>query len=342
MNKTGVIKFGVVGVGRIGKVHIENLSHRMPNADVVAVSDVFEEELNKVANQFNINKIDTDYKKIINDPDVDAVVICSPTDTHTEVIEAAAAAGKHIFCEKPVDLTIEKINAVNELVDKSGVKFLVGFNRRFDPNFAKVNEVVSSGGIGEPHILTISSRDPAPPPLEYLKVSGGMFLDMTIHDFDMARFLMKSEVVEIYARGEVLVDQIFKQANDIDTAVVTLSFANGAIGTINNSRKAVYGYDQRVEVFGSEGMVTVKNNTPDNHILIDKQGSHTSLPLNFFMDRYTQSYLNEMIAFIDCILNDTKPPVSGDDGLQAVIMGLAAKKSVEENRPVKLTEIMQE
>lgn len=340
MNKTGNIKFGVVGVGRIGKVHIENICYRMPNAEVVAISDVFEQELNKVANQFNIGKVDTDYKKIVNDPDVDAVVICSPTDTHTEIIKEAALAGKHIFCEKPIDLTIEKINAAIDLVKKSGVKFLVGFNRRFDPNFSKVSEVINSGGIGEPQILTISSRDPSPPPLEYIKVSGGMFLDMTIHDFDMARFLMKSEVVEIYARGEVLVDQIFKQANDIDTAVVTLSFANGAIGTINNSRKAVYGYDQRVEVFGSEGMVTVKNNTPDNHILIDKQGSHTSLPLNFFMERYTLSYLNEMTAFIECIVNDTQPPVGGEDGLQAVIMGLAAKKSVEENRPVKLTEIV--
>jgi myo-inositol 2-dehydrogenase/D-chiro-inositol 1-dehydrogenase len=166
-----------------------------------------------------------------------------------------------------------------------------------------------------------------------------MFLDMTIHDFDMARYLMKSDVVEVYAKGEVLVDPVFKQADDIDTAVITLTFANGAIGSINNSRKAVYGYDQRVEVFGSKGMVTVENDTPDSHILINEQGTHSSLPLNFFMDRYTQSYLNEMIAFIDCIQNDTAPPVGGDDGLQAVIIGLAAKKSLKENRPVKITEI---
>jgi myo-inositol 2-dehydrogenase/D-chiro-inositol 1-dehydrogenase len=335
----GIVNFAVVGVGRIGKVHIENLVFRMPDAAVVSVSDVFEEELKKVAGKFKIGKTDTDYKKIVNDKDVDAVVICSPTDTHTEVIEAAAEAGKHIFCEKPIDLSVEKIVEVNALIKKCGVKFFVGFNRRFDPNFARVHEVVNSGGIGKPHILNISSRDPAPPPLEYLKVSGGMFLDMTIHDFDMARFLMQSEVEEIYARGEVLVDDIFKQADDIDTAVVSLSFKNGSVGTINNSRQAVYGYDQRVEVFGSQGMVTIKNNTPDNHILVDKQGTHSSLPLNFFMDRYTQSYLNEMTAFVECIREDKDPPVTGNDGLQAVIIGLAAKKSVEENRPVNTAEI---
>jgi myo-inositol 2-dehydrogenase/D-chiro-inositol 1-dehydrogenase len=338
--KDGKVNFAVVGVGRIGKVHIGNLAYRMPDAEIVSVSDVFEDELSKVAKQFNVAKAETDYRKIVKDDNVDAVVICSPTDTHAEVIKEAAEAGKHIFCEKPIDLSIKKIVGINELVKKCGVKFLVGFNRRFDPNFAKVNEVVLSGGIGKPHILNISSRDPAPPPLEYLKVSGGIFLDMTIHDFDMARFLMKNEVKEVYARGEVLVDDIFKQADDVDTAVITLSFRNGAIGTINNSRQAVYGYDQRVEVFGSEGMVTVKNNTPDNHILIDKKGSHTSLPLNFFMDRYTQSYLNEMTAFVDCIREDKEPPVGGEDGLQAVVIGLAAKKSVAENRPVEISEII--
>jgi myo-inositol 2-dehydrogenase/D-chiro-inositol 1-dehydrogenase len=338
--KNGKINFAVVGVGRIGKVHIENLAYRMPDAEIISVSDVFEEELKKVAKQFNIEKAETDYKKIVNDQKVDGVIICSPTDTHAEVIKEAAGAGKHIFCEKPIDLSIEKIVEINDLVEKCGVKFLVGFNRRFDPNFAKVNEVIRSGGIGTPQILNISSRDPAPPPLEYLKVSGGIFLDMTIHDFDMARFLMQSEVKEIYARGEVLVDDVFKQADDVDTAVITLSFENGSIGTINNSRQAVYGYDQRVEVFGSEGMVTVKNNTPDNHILIDKKGSHSSLPLNFFMDRYTQSYLNEMTAFVNCIREDKQPPVGGEDGLQAVAIGLAAKKSVVENRPVAIAEVI--
>ena len=338
--KNGKVNFAVVGVGRIGKVHIENLTYRMPDAEIVSVSDVFEDELKKVAGKFNIAKAETDYKKIVNDKNVDAVVICSPTDTHAEVIKEAAEAGKHIFCEKPIDLSIGKIAGINELVNKCGVKFLVGFNRRFDPNFARVNEIVRSGGIGEPQILNISSRDPSPPPLEYLKVSGGIFLDMTIHDFDMARFLMQSEVKEIYAKGEVLVDDMFKQADDVDTAVVTLSFENGSIGTINNSRQAVYGYDQRVEVFGSEGMVTVKNNTPDNHILIDRSGTHTSLPLNFFMDRYTQSYLNEMTAFVECIREDKQPPVGGEDGLQAVAIGLAAKKSVKENRPVSIAEII--
>jgi myo-inositol 2-dehydrogenase/D-chiro-inositol 1-dehydrogenase len=216
---------------------------------------------------------------------------------------------------------------------------MVAFNRRYDPNFFKVHEVVQSGKVGEPHVLKITSRDPSPPPEEYIRSSGGLFLDMTIHDFDMARYLMGSEVTEVYARANVLVDPVFKKAGDWDTAIVMMTFKNGAMGVIDNSRKAVYGYDQRVEVFGSEGMVTVKNNTPDNHIYLNREGSHSSLPLNFFMQRYTESYLNEMQAFVDSIQNDRPSPVSVHDGLMAVVIGLAAAKSVKDNRPVPLSEI---
>jgi len=213
---------------------------------------------------------------------------------------------------------------------------MVGFNRRFDPNFLKVYEMVKAGKVGEPHVLRITSRDPAPPPEEYIRASGGLFLDMTIHDFDMARYLMNSEVTEVYARATVLVDPVFEKAGDWDTAIVMLTFKNGALCAIDNSRQAVYGYDQRVEVFGSEGMVTVKNNTPDNHIYFDKKGTHSSLPFNFFMQRYTESYLNEMQVFVDSIKNDKQPPVTGKDGLAAVEIGLAAMKSVKENRAVKI------
>ncbi len=333
------LKFGVIGVGRIGKIHIENLVNQISGAEVIAASDVFAAELKKVTKQFNIPNAFSDYKDILNRSDVDAIVVCSPTDTHYRILLDAAAAKKHIFCEKPIDLSLEKIRDINDAVEKSGVNFMVGFNRRFDPNFSKVHEVINTGKIGDPHILRITSRDPSPPPAEYIKASGGIFLDMTIHDFDMARFLIDSKITEVYAKGAVLVDEVFEEAGDWDTAIIMLTYANGAMAAIDNSRQAVYGYDQRVEVFGSKGMVTVKNNTPDNHIHIDTTGMHSPLPLNFFMDRYTESYLNEMQVFIDCLKNNTQPPVSGKDGLLAVVVGLAAMKSVREHRPVKISEI---
>ncbi len=333
------LRFGVLGVGRIGKIHLENLVNRIPGVEVMALSDVIPDELAAVAARFNIRTTFSDYKQVLKLSDVDAVAICTPTNTHYQMILDAAAAGKHIFCEKPIDLSIEKIKVINQQVEKCGVQLMVGFNRRFDANFLKVREIVKSGKVGVPHVLKITSRDPSPPPETYIRASGGLFLDMTIHDFDMARYLMGSEVTEVYARANVLVDPVFQKAGDWDTAIVTLAFENGALGTIDNSRKAVYGYDQRVEVFGSEGMVTVQNNTPDNHIYLDRTGAHSSLPLNFFMDRYTESYLREMQAFVDSVQNNKPVPVTGTDGLMAVVIGLAAAKSVRENRPVKLAEL---
>lgn len=333
------IRFGVIGVGRIGKIHAANLVNRIPETEVHAVSDVIATEVTKVANQFSIPNTFSDYNEILNHPDIDAIAICSPTPTHYDIILKAAAAGKDIFCEKPIDLSIEKIIKVNEAVQQHGVKMMVGFNRRFDPNFLKVHEMVKAGTVGQPHVLRITSRDPSPPPEQYIRSSGGLFLDMTIHDFDMARYLVDSEVTEVYARASVLVDPVFEKAGDWDTAIVMLTFDNGAMGAIDNSRQAVYGYDQRVEVFGSQGMVTVKNNTPDNHILLDRKGVHTALPLNFFMQRYTESYLNEMQVFVDSIKTNKQPPVTGKDGLAAVVIGLAAMKSVKENRVVKINEI---
>jgi myo-inositol 2-dehydrogenase/D-chiro-inositol 1-dehydrogenase len=333
------VNVGIIGAGRIGKLHAEHLAYQIPEANIIAIADVFLEAAEKCAADFQIPSAVKDYREIMENPDIEAIMICSSTDTHARMIEEAAAAGKHIFCEKPIDFDLDRIDKALEAVDKAGVKLQVGFNRRFDPNFKRVREVVAAGEIGTPHILRITSRDPEPPPIEYIKVSGGIFLDMTIHDFDMARYLIGSEVSEIYAAGGVMVDPEIGQAGDIDTAVITLRFENGTIGAIDNSRRAVYGYDQRVEVFGSEGMVAVSNNTPDTAVYSDAEGVHSSLPLFFFVERYTESYIAEMREFIECVQQDQAPSVTGIDGRIPVVMGYAAIKSYEENRPVKLSEI---
>jgi len=336
---TKKINAGLIGAGRIGRVHAEHLAYRVPDANLVAVSDIFVEAARKVAADFQIPAAYQDHQRIMEDDSIDAVIICSSTDTHAQMIEEAAAAGKHIFCEKPIDHDLSKIDRVLAAVEQAGVKLQVGFNRRFDPSFQRAREIVAAGEIGEPHILRITSRDPGPPPIEYIKVSGGIFLDMTIHDFDMARFLIGSEVEEIYATGGVMVDPKIGEAGDIDTAIITLRFKNGVIGTIDNSRKAIYGYDQRVEVFGSGGVVMVSNNTPHTAVVSNAIGVHAPLPLFFFIERYTEAYIAEMKAFIECIQQDTIPPVTGIDGRIPVVMGFAAKKSFNENRPVKLTEV---
>jgi len=334
------LKLGVIGAGRIGKVHIATLVQSVPEAEVVALADVNIDGAQQLAAQYGISFVSSDYREIIKHPDVEAVVICSPTDTHARYIVEAAQAGKHIFCEKPVDLSIDVIkNAITE-VKKAGVKLMVGFNRRFDPNFRKVHDMVASGKIGEPSILKITSRDPNPPSPQYIAVSGGMFLDMTIHDFDMARYIAGSEITEVYVKAAVLVDKAIGEAGDVDTAIITLTFANGAIGVIDNSRKAVYGYDQRLEIFGTKGMVTADNNFPDNHRYFTDDGIHGALPLNFFMDRYLDAYSTELKLFCDAIVHDKPVPVGGEDGLMSVAIGLAAKKSVAEGRPVKISEIL--
>jgi len=330
------VRIGLIGAGRIGRMHAEHLSYRLPNAELVSISDVYLESAEKCASDFNIPNVYKDYRKVLERKDIDAVVICSSTNTHAEIMEAAAVAGKQIFCEKPIALDIAKIDHALKAVDRAGVKLQIGFNRRFDSNFRKIRNMVASGEIGEPHILRITSRGPAPPHLEYVKVSGGIFLDMMIHDFDMARYLIGDEVEEVYASGNVLIDERVKEYNDIDTALVTLKFRKGTIGSIDNSRQAVYGYDQRVEVFGSKGSVAASNELPDHVELTDNEGSHLAKPLYFFMERYEKAYLSEMEEFLKAIRNNTKPPVTGIDGKIPVVMGMAAKKSLAENRPVKV------
>ncbi len=333
------VNVGLIGAGRIGRLHAEHLAFRIPDANLLAVSDIILEAAQKCAADLGIPTATQDHRIIMENPDIEAVVVCSSTDTHAQMIEEAAAAGTHIFCEKPIAHDLGEIDRALAAVEEAGVKLQIGFNRRFDPNFRRVRELVATGKIGQPHILRITSRDPAPPPIEYIKVSGGIFLDMTIHDFDMARYLIGSEVEEIYAAAGVMVDPAIGEAGDVDTAVITLRFENGVIGTIDNSRRAAYGYDQRVEVFGSAGCASVDNNYPNTAVISDGQSVHRDLPLNFFIERYVESYVAEMKAFIECVQQGKMPPVTGIDGRVPVVMGYAARKSYEENRPVKLSEI---
>lgn len=332
------LRVGLLGAGRIGKVHAEAITSQVADAEIVRVVDVMLSSAEALGKQYSIPYSDNP-QDIFEDASIDAVLICSSTDTHSQFIVDSAEAGKHIFCEKPIDHDLARIDAALAAVEKAGVKILVGFNRRFDDNFAKVQQVVANGGVGEPHILRITSRDPAPPPVEYIKVSGGIFLDMMIHDFDMARFLIGSEVEEVYTLGAVMVDPAIGEAGDVDTAIVTLKFANGVIGSIDNSRQAVYGYDQRVEVFGSKGMVDVKNNLPNTHTIYNADGVTSEKPLYFFLERYMAAYGNEMKVFVDCVVNDKPSPVNGQDGRAPVVIGMAAQKSLEEGRPVKISEI---
>lgn len=330
------LRIGVVGAGRIGKLHVSNLMMRVSNATVVAVTDVVAESAKELAQKFGIPKVYGDYKELVNDPEIDAVFVCSSTDTHSIIAYDAVMAGKHVFCEKPIDFDLDRIKKVIDAVEKKGVKFQVGFNRRFDRNFKHVRDTVQAGMIGDPHIVMVTSRDPAPPPVSYVKVSGGIFLDMMIHDFDMVRYLSGSEVTEVFTNGVVLVDPEIGKAGDVDTAIVTLKFANGAIGVINNSRKAVYGYDQRVEVFGSKGCITADNETPNLTTLYTEGGVMREKPLYFFLERYNEAFIAEEQGFVDAVLEDKPTLVSATDGLKPVLIAMAAKKSLETGMPVKL------
>ena len=333
------MKIGLIGAGRIGKLHGELLTYHIPEAVIKTVAEIDIDNIKPWAKQLNIFNLTTDTGDILNDPEIEAVLICSSTDTHAQLIIEAARAGKHIFCEKPIDFNIKKIKQALKSVQDAGVKLQIGFNRRFDHNFMKVREYVKSGKLGAVHIVKITSRDPTPPPLAYLKVSGGIFLDMTIHDFDMARYLSVSEVEEVYAQGAVLVDPAIGGIGDVDTAITTLKFKNGAMGVIDNSRQAVYGYDQRVEVFGSKGYVEVENDFPNSAKLSTAEGVTRDKPQYFFLERYRMSYIEELKTFVDAVAKDKEPPVTGSDGLQPVLIGTAALKSLKERRPVKIQEV---
>lgn len=336
-----MLKIGIIGAGRIGKVHLESISYHVKNATVTAMADPFmNEETEKLIRSYGVSKVTKDYKDILNDKDIDAVLVCSSTDTHAAISIEAINAGKHVFCEKPVDHSIEKIQAVADaLKEHPDIKFQVGFNRRFDHNFAAIRKAYGDGKIGEAHILKITSRDPEPPNPAYIKVSGGIFLDMTIHDFDMACFLTDSDVEELYVNSAVLVDPAIGEQGDVDTAIITMKMANGALAVIDNSRKAAYGYDQRAELFGSKGMVATSNDTVSSAVISNADGVTGEKPLFFFLERYMGSFSEEMRQFTEAVINDTEVPVGIHAGLQSVKIGLAARKSVEEHRPVKISEI---
>lgn len=303
------------------------------------VTDANEAAARACAERNGVSAFGTDYRQILERADIDAVAICSPTDTHVRIIEQAAAAGKHIFCEKPIDPDLGRIDAALAAVRKAGVVFQVGFNRRFDASFARVRKAVANGEIGTPHQLRITSRDPGPPPIEYVRVSGGIFMDMTIHDFDMAQFLIGDAVEEIYATGGVRVDPAIGEAGDLDTVTILLKFRGGTTGIIENCRQAVYGYDQRVEVFGSGGRIDAENRYPNTTVISDARSVHRDLPLHFFLDRYTESYVAELGAFVEAIRSGGGSPVTGEEARVPVVMALAARRSWKENRPVRLSEV---
>lgn len=329
------IVVGVVGAGRIGKIHIANMI-QLPNVRIKTVADPFADELQEWFETSGAENLTDDYQEIINDHEIDVLFICSPTDTHIALIEAAAEKSKHVFCEKPISFSHEETLGAFEKVKKSGIKVQIGFNRRFDRNFASVRKAVSKNEIGNVHMVKITSRDPEAPPLDYVARSGGIFFDMTIHDFDMARFLADSEVEEIYAQGGALVNPDIAQYEDIDTAVITLKYKNGAYGVIDNSRQAVYGYDQRVEVFGSKGQVVADNETETRVKLFTEDLVKEDKPLYFFLERYMDAFVEEITDFFTAIQDDEEVSPSFEDGIKAQQLAFAAKESYLSGKPVKV------
>ncbi|GLV61058.1 inositol 2-dehydrogenase [Dictyobacter sp. S3.2.2.5] len=337
------LKIGLIGAGRIGSLHAEHLATRIPSAQLLMIADANEEAARFCAERFAVPYCTDDYMNLLKHPDIQAVIICTSTNTHAQIIEEAARMGKHIFCEKPIALDLPSIDRALAAVEQASVeqeiKLQIGFNRRFDANYRRVRQAVEQAEIGRPHLLHIISRDPAPPPIEYIRVSGGIFLDMMIHDFDMARFLIGDEVEEVFTLAGVMSDPDIGEAGDVDTAVVMLRFANGVIATIDNSRRAAYGYDQRVELLGSAGAIRTDNNYPNTAIISDGHSVRRDLPLHFFLERYTESFVRELTAFIEAIQHDQPVPVNGQDGRAPVLMAMAALKSLQLKQPVRLSEI---
>jgi len=330
------IRFALLGAGRIGRVHAAAIAAD-PDAVLAAVTDPFKDAADAVIARFGGELRTIDQIEKAND--IDAVVICTPTDTHADLIERFARAGKAIFCEKPVDLSIARVLQCLKTVEETDATLMIGFNRRFDPHFRAVRKAIDDGRIGNVEMVQIVSRDPGPPPANYITSSGGIFRDMTIHDFDMARFLLGEEPDTVFATASVLVDPEIGRLGDFDSASVTLTTASGKHCTISNSRRAVYGYDQRIEVHGSKGAVSAENQRPVSIELATADG-YTRPPLHdFFMTRYTAAYAAEIAAFIAAVKEKKKPSPSGADGLAALLLAEAALKSIVEKRAVRLSEV---
>jgi myo-inositol 2-dehydrogenase/D-chiro-inositol 1-dehydrogenase len=330
--RTATLRIGVIGVGRIGSMHADLLERQVPGATVAGVYDA-----DPAAARAAGTPAFADVDALL--AGVDAVAICSSTETHADLIVAAAAAGKAIFCEKPISLDLAEVDRALAAVQDAGVPFQIGFNRRFDPAHAAVRDAVARGDVGDPQLVRISSRDPEPPPPEYVRGSGGIFLDMTIHDFDMARFVTGSEVVEVFARGAVRIDPSFADADDVDTALITLVHEDGCLTAIDNSRQAVYGYDQRVEVFGSRGMAASENPYAHSGVVRTAEGTRMSALPHFFLERYIPSYLREWDAFVRAVRAGSAPEVGPADARAPLVIGLAAWRSLREGRPIRIEEV---
>ena len=327
------VRFGLLGAGRIGKVHAKAVAGD-GGARLVAVADAMEQAAKDIATAYGA-EVRT-IEEIEKASDIDAVVICTPTDTHADLIERFARAGKAIFCEKPIDLDVKRVEACLATVDKADAALMVGFNRRFDPHFMAVKKAIDDGAVGKVEMVTITSRDPGPPPADYIKRSGGIFKDMTIHDFDMARFLLGEEPVAVSAHASVLVDDEIGALGDYDSVSVILETASGRQCVISNSRRASYGYDQRIEVHGSAGMVAAENQRPVSIEVADARG-YTRPPLHdFFMTRYTQAYANEIAAFVEAVEKGARASPGGRDGLAALKLAEAALASVKEGKAVRI------
>ncbi len=332
------IQVEIIGAGRIAYVHALNITRSIPFADVKGIADPYlTDQAKKWIAELEIPVVSENYRGLLADDDIKAVAICSPTDTHAQITREAVQAGKDVFCEKPIDLDPEQIRKTLDIVEASGQKMQVGFNRRFDHNSAALRQAVETKRIGELHMVRITSRDPSPPPINSIKSSGGLFMDMTIHDFDMVRFLCGSEVEEIFAYGTVLVDPAIGEADDIDTAVISMKMANGVLAYIENSREAVYGYDQRAEVFGSRGAMKSRNDVPHTAVFSGKEGVVGEKPLHFFLERYNESYIAVMKVFLEALRDGKDVPVGGIDGLNSVLVARSAMESLKSGRIVKVS-----
>ena len=329
-----MLRIGLLGCGRIGQVHARAIK-ALEGATVTSVADAMPDAAQALAATTGADVRDVD--AILSAPDIDAVVIGTPTDSHFDQIMGAARNGKAIFCEKPVDMSVDNIRACMDAVSAAGVPFLTGFNRRFDPNFASLRARIRAGDIGAVELVSITSRDPAPPPLSYIERSGGLFRDMMIHDFDMARFLMGEEFVRLQAVGSALVDPAIGAAGDVDTAAVILTTASGRICQISNSRRAAYGYDQRIEVHGERGMLRAENQLETTVELASASGFARAPAQHFFLERYEAAYLAEMTHFVDAVTGGTDPDPGILDGLQAQILADAATRARETGQPVDLS-----
>lgn len=331
------VRFAVLGAGRIGQVHATAIAS-VPGATLVAVAEPFAEAAKAMqdAHGCDIRNID----EIAASDDVDAVVICTPTDTHADLIEQFAKAGKAVFCEKPIDLSLARVRDCLKVVEAENATLMVGFNRRFDPDFMAVKSAIDAGQVGDVEMVTVISRDPGAPPADYIKRSGGIFRDMTIHDFDVARWLLGEEVDSVVATGAVLTDPEIGKLGDFDSVNVILQTASGKQAIITNSRRAAYGYDQRIEVLGSAGMVAARNQHEANIDMAGADGFSRPPLLNFFMTRYTAAYANEIAAFVAAVADGAATPTTGHDGMMALALADAAVKSIEEGRAVKLSEVL--